>query len=203
MSATDSTLPRRQDLSDFWEHIERAVSGLGSSISIADFDASHIRAIAPLILGQHAWSVVRGSLSDGNGLQDWRTLKKIVEARFGLPRKALIDAFYNMRIAEGQELGSFILHVEDMHAHLNIDRDSCFRIHAPRLEQAGLINLDSFGDYAALMVGPEYADFEWDNLLQLAQHRDMKVKCKPDGAPNLTGFGPPAVTDPQPGAVAV
>ena len=124
MSATDGTLPRRQDLSDFWEHIERAVSGLGSSISIANFDASHIRAIAPLILGQHAWSVVCGSLSDGNGLQDWRTLKKTVEAWFGLPRKALIDAFYNMRIAEGQELGSFILHIEDMHACLNIDRDS-------------------------------------------------------------------------------
>ena len=34
----------------------------------------------------------------GDGLQDWRTLKKTVEARFGLPRKALIDAFYNMRI---------------------------------------------------------------------------------------------------------
>ena len=31
----------------------------------------------------------------------------------------------------------------------------------------------------------------------------MKIKCKPDGAPNLTGFGPPAVADPQPGAVAV
>ena len=71
-------------------------------------------------------SVMHGSSSDCNGLKDWRTLKKIVEARFGLPRKALIDAFYNMRIAEGQELGSFILHVEDMRARLNIDRDSCF-----------------------------------------------------------------------------
>lgn len=91
-----------------------------------------------------------------------------MEARFGLPRKALIDAFYNMRIAQGQELGSFILHVEDMCARLNIDRDSCFQTHAPRLKQAGLINLDSFGDYAALMVGLEYADFGWDNLLQLA-----------------------------------
>lgn len=105
---------------------------------------------------------------DFDGLKDWTTLKKAVESRFGLPHKALVDAFYNMRIAEGQELGSFILHVEDVRAHLNIDRDSSFRTHAPRLEQAGLINLDSFGDYAALMVGPEYADFGWDNLLQLA-----------------------------------
>ena len=41
-------------------------------------------------------------------------------------------------------------------------------MHAPKLEQADLINVNNFGDYAALMVGPEYADFEWDNLLQLA-----------------------------------
>ena len=79
-----------------------------------------------------------------------------------------MEAFYNLCIAEGQELGSFILHVEDMRACLNIDRNSCFQTHAPRLEQAGLINLDSFGDYAALMVGPEYAAFGWDNLRQLA-----------------------------------
>ena len=104
---------------------------------------------------------------DFDGLKDWTTLKKAVESRFGLPRKALVDAFYNIHIAEGQELGSFILHIEDMHAHLNIDCDSCFRMHAPRMKQAGLINLDSFGDYAALMVGPEYADFGLDNLLQL------------------------------------
>lgn len=68
LSAIDGTLPRRQDLSDFWECFERAVSGLGSSINIANFDASHIRAIAPLILGQHAWSLVCGSSSDCDGL---------------------------------------------------------------------------------------------------------------------------------------
>ena len=51
LSALDGTLPRRQDLSDFWEWIKRAVSGLGSSIDINHFDSSHIRARAPLILG--------------------------------------------------------------------------------------------------------------------------------------------------------
>ena len=71
---------------------------------------------------------------DFDGLKNGTTLKKAVESQFGLPRKALVDAFYNMRIAEGQELGSFILHVEDMRARLNIDHDSCFRTHAPRLE---------------------------------------------------------------------
>ena len=96
------------------------------------------------------------------------TLKKAAVSWFGLPSKALVNALYNMRIAEGQELGLFILHVEDMHAQHNIDHCSCFRMHAPKLEQAGLINLDNFGDCAALMVKPEYVDSGWDNLLQLA-----------------------------------
>ena len=70
-----------------------------------------------------------------------------------------MDAFYNMHIAEGQELGSFILHIEDMRASLNIAHDSCFKMHASKLEHAGLINLNIFGDYTALMVDPDYADF--------------------------------------------
>ena len=65
-------------------------------------------------------------------------------------------------------MGQFILQVEDMRARLNIDKESCFRTHYPKLEQAGLLNLDTFGDYAALLVGPEHADFDWDNLLSLA-----------------------------------
>ena len=65
-------------------------------------------------------------------------------------------------------MGQFILQVEDMRARLNIDKESCFRTHAPKLESAGLLNLDTFGDYAALLVGPEQADFDWDNLLSLA-----------------------------------
>ena len=95
-------------------------------------------------------------------------LKRAVELRFGLQCKALMDAFYNMRIAEGQDLGLFILHIENMHVRLDINCESCFRMHAPKLEQAGLINLDNFGDCAALMVKLEFADFGWDNLLQLA-----------------------------------
>ena len=31
----------------------------------------------------------------------------------------------------------------------------------------------------------------------------MKIKCKTNGAPNLTGFGSPTVADPQSGAIAV
>ena len=103
-----------------------------------------------------------GSAADDlKGLKDQTILKKAVELRFGLPHKALVNAFYNMRIVEGQELGSFILHIEYMRAGLDTDHDSCFRTHAPRLEQGSLINLGNFGDYSALMVGPEYSDFGW------------------------------------------
>ena len=42
------------------------------------------------------WSVVRGSAP-----VSWAELKKAVEDRFGLPRKALIDAFYSMEVAPG------------------------------------------------------------------------------------------------------
>ena len=83
-----------------------------------------------------------------------------------------------------------------MRARLGIDAESCFPTHAPKLERAGLLNLDSFGDYAALLVGPEYADFGWENLLHLAQHRDMKIQRPADGTLPLTGFGPPTLADP-------
>ena len=37
---------------------------------------------------------------------------------------------------------------------------ACFRAHVQKLEQAMLLNLDTFGDYTALLVGPEHADFD-------------------------------------------
>ena len=46
-------------------------------------------------------------------------------------------------------------------------------------------------DYAALLVGVEYADFSWDGIVSLAQSRDMKIKCSADGRVPLSGFGPP------------
>ena len=83
-----------------------------------------------------------------------------------------------------------------MRAQLGIDTESCFCTHAPKLEFAGLLNLDSFGDYTALLVGPKYAYFGWENLLHLAQHCNMKNQRKADGNLPLTGFGPPTLADP-------
>ena len=71
-----------------------------------------------------------------------------MESRFGLPRKALVDAFYAMDVAPGQTLSSFVMSVEDKRARLSIDKESCFRTHAPKLEKAGLLDLDGPSDYA-------------------------------------------------------
>ena len=71
----------------------------------------------------------------------------MVESRFGLPRKALVDAFYAMDVAPGQTLSSFVMSVEDKRARLSIDKESCFRTHAPKLEKAGLLDLDGPSDY--------------------------------------------------------
>ena len=83
-----------------------------------------------------------------------------------------------------------------MWARLNIDCESCFRAHVPKLEQARLLNLDTFGNYTTLLVGPEHADFDWKNLLALAQHRNMKIKRGPDGSLPLTKFCPPVAAAP-------
>ena len=92
----------------------------------------------------------------------------MVESRFGLTRKALVDAFYAMDVAPGQTLSSFVMSVEDKRARLSIDKESCFRTHAPKLEKAGLLDLDGPSDFAALLVGLDYADFTWDNVVALA-----------------------------------
>ena len=95
-------------------------------------------------------------------------MKRAVEDRFGLPRKALVDAFYAMDVAPGQSLSSFVMSVEDKRARLDIDRESCYRTHAPKLERGGLLDLEGPADYAALLVGVSYADFTWDNIVSLA-----------------------------------
>ena len=90
-------------------------------------------------------------------------------------------------------LSSFVMNVEDKRARLGIDNESCYRTHAPKLEWAGLLDLDGPADYAALLVGVEYCDFTWDNIVSLAQSRDIKFKCGADGTVPLSGFGPPIV----------
>ena len=93
-------------------------------------------------------------------------------------------------------LSSFVMYIEDKQARQGIDKESCYRTHAPKLERAGLLDLDGPADYAALVVGVEYADFTWDNKVSLVQSRDMKIKCSAAGTVPLSVFGPPIVAQP-------
>ena len=93
-------------------------------------------------------------------------------------------------------LSSFVMNVEDKQARLCINKESCYRTHAPKLERTGLLDLDRPVDYAALLVSVEYADFTWDNIVSLDQSRDMKIKCGADGTVPLSGFGPSIVAQP-------
>ena len=95
-------------------------------------------------------------------------------------------------------LSSFVMNVEDKRARLGIDKESCYRTHTPKLERAGLLDLNGPMDCAALLVGVEYADFTWDNIVSLEQSRDMKIKRSADGTVPLSGFGPAIVAQGQP-----
>ena len=66
-----------------------------------------------------------------------------------------------------------------------------------------MLDLDWPADYAALLVGVEYAKFTWDIIVSLAQSRDMKIKRGADGTVPLSGFGPPVIAQPEPGADTV
>lgn len=73
-----------------------------------------------------------------------------------------------MDAAPGQSFRLFAMSIEDKRARLNIAKESCFRTHAPKLERAGPPDLEGPADYAALLVGVNYADFTWDNIVNLA-----------------------------------
>ena len=93
-------------------------------------------------------------------------------------------------------LSSFLMNIEDKRTRLGIDKESCYRTHAPKLERAGLLDLDGPVDCAALLVGVDYADFTWDNIVSLAQSRDMKIKFSAYDTVQLSGFGSPIVAQP-------
>lgn len=93
--------------------------------------------------------------------------------------------------------------VKDKHARLNIYKKSCYRTPAPKLEKVGLLYLEGPSDYAALLIEVNCADLPWDKIVRLVQSRDMEIRKSADGTMPLSGFGPPAVVDPQPGAATI
>ena len=46
-------------------------------------------------------------------MDTWESFKYIVEARFGLSQRQILDAFYAMRPEAGEGEAAFVLRVED------------------------------------------------------------------------------------------
>jgi hypothetical protein len=80
--STNFKLPCRQDLSSFWNRAERAIRGLGRSISVHAFEECHLKMIGPVILGEAVWEL----LSDRDQ-EDWETFQTAINKRFGLTRQ--------------------------------------------------------------------------------------------------------------------
>jgi hypothetical protein len=90
--SSEGKMPARQDLSSFWHKVKRAIKGLGGDIRAADLEGDHLEILAPLILGDTAYDLVKNQSFD-----DWYSFEKMVEDRFGLSKRQILDAFFAMR----------------------------------------------------------------------------------------------------------
>lgn len=53
----------------------------------------------------------------------WQELKALVEARFGLTKSQLLDAFFSMRQSDTESALQFIMRVEDKRALYSVSED--------------------------------------------------------------------------------
>ena len=53
----------------------------------------------------------------------WPELKALVEARFGLTKSQLLDAFFSMRQSDTESASQFIMRVEDKRALYSVSED--------------------------------------------------------------------------------
>lgn len=80
--APQGTLPRQQDLRQFWRRAESVLNTLADGVHVSAFNTAHITLFGPLVLGETTWELF-SSQSFGN----WSEFKEKVEARFGLSLK--------------------------------------------------------------------------------------------------------------------
>lgn len=52
-------MPARQDLTSFWRKAKRAIKGLGGDIKAEKLEREHIDILAPLLLGDSAYEVLK------------------------------------------------------------------------------------------------------------------------------------------------
>lgn len=102
--------------------MERVLAGLICDFDPEDVEWAHLRNLGPELLGEPVWELVKPARPDS-----WRELRHVVERRFGLSRKQLLDAFYAMRPHPGEAANAFLLRVEDMRLRYGVGEDTCER----------------------------------------------------------------------------
>ena len=73
-----------------------------------DLQASHLRQLCPIVLGQPVWALLKKLVLDS-----WQEVKAAVEERLGLTTDQLLDCFYGMCQGKTESASEFILQVED------------------------------------------------------------------------------------------
>ena len=109
--SSGSYLPSRQDLRFWWKRVEAALVGMGLDCTPHRLGDGHIQEVAPIILGDPAWSVL-----SGRRFGDWSDFKEMVNGRFGLTCRQCLAAFFDMKPAESESTAGFLRRVEDMRA---------------------------------------------------------------------------------------
>jgi hypothetical protein len=87
---------------------KRALNGLGPKIDVARMRDEHIKVVAPILLGDHIYEQFASVF-----FSSWAAFEIAVEARYGLSRKQILDAFYAMRPEADEREAEFLLRVED------------------------------------------------------------------------------------------
>lgn len=57
--SSEGKMPARQDLAVFWMRASRAIRGLGGDIYAADLEEPHLDILAPLLLGDTAYELLK------------------------------------------------------------------------------------------------------------------------------------------------
>ena len=109
--AKGSALPEPQDLSAWWDRVERVLDSVNPAVQLADIDQQGCTNLGPIILGDVAWKVIRST-----HIRDWPAFRRAVERRFGISSADLEEALYAAKPAVGEAAWAFVCRVEDERA---------------------------------------------------------------------------------------
>ena len=108
--------------------MEGILDNLAEGVSTDWFNWFYIAQLGPFVLGDTTWQLFGGAY-----FRDWDMFTECVEARYGLTKDQLEDAFFNMQPASGEDADAFVLWVEDTHASLGMDMRSVLHAFFPGL----------------------------------------------------------------------